>query len=49
MKYAYPNICFLIGEVYVGFETGFVFAEVNADRVNWIVEKEDDGYSVVGK
>uniref|UniRef100_H2YCU3 protein-glutamine gamma-glutamyltransferase n=1 Tax=Ciona savignyi TaxID=51511 RepID=H2YCU3_CIOSA len=30
-------------EVYLGFETGFVFAEVNSDRANWIVRQEEDG------
>lgn len=33
----------------MGFETGFVFAEVNADRVNWVVEKEDGNYAVSGE
>ena len=37
------------GEVYVGFETGFVFAEVNSDRITWIVKKDEEGdYSIVG-
>ena len=43
-------LTFLQGEVYIGFETGFVFAEVNSDRINWIVKKdEDQTYSIVGK
>nr|XP_039256982.1 protein-glutamine gamma-glutamyltransferase 4-like isoform X2 [Styela clava] len=29
------------GEVYLGYETPFVFAEVNSDRVTWVVEKDD--------
>nr|CAB3266928.1 protein-glutamine gamma-glutamyltransferase K [Phallusia mammillata] len=40
------------GEIYLGFETGFVFAEVNSDRVNWIVEQDEAGdYAItsVGK
>jgi len=38
------------GEVYLGFETGFVFAEVNADRVTWIVTQDrNDGNYVVSK
>ena len=28
------------GHVYIGYDTGFVFAEVNADRVEWIVKQE---------
>ena len=35
------------GEVYAGFDTGFVFSEVNADRVTWVVKKdEDDDYII---
>jgi len=30
------------GEVYLPYDTGFVFAEVNGDRVYWNVE-DDDG------
>ena len=30
------------GEVYAGFDTGFVFAEVNADYVRWIVKQDED-------
>ena len=30
------------GEVYLPYDTGFVFAEVNGDRVYWDVE-DDDG------
>ena len=30
------------GEIYVGYDTGFVFGEVNADRVTWVVEQDDD-------
>ena len=39
------------GEVYLGFETGFVFAEVNADSVTWIVKKDrnNDNYVIVSK
>ena len=35
------------GEVYAGFDTGFVFSEVNADRVTWVVEKDSGGDYVV--
>jgi hypothetical protein len=31
------------GEIYVGYDTGFVFAEVNADYVKWIVLRDDSG------
>ena len=35
------------GEVYAGFDTGFVFSEVNADRVTWVVKKdENDEYKI---
>ena len=27
------------GHIYIGYDTGFVFAEVNADRVEWIVKQ----------
>ena len=38
----------ITGEVYIGFETGFVFGEVNADRVTWLVEKDpEDGNYIV--
>jgi len=38
------------GEVYIGFETGFVFGEVNADRVTWLVEEDpEDGNYIVKK
>ena len=30
------------GEVYLPYDTPFVFAEVNADRVNWQVEDNDE-------
>ncbi|CAG5098814.1 Oidioi.mRNA.OKI2018_I69.XSR.g15999.t3.cds [Oikopleura dioica] len=30
------------GEIYVGYDTGFVFGEVNADRVTWVVEQDGD-------
>ena len=37
------------GEVYLGYETPFVFAEVNADRVQWIVKAGEDGsYEISG-
>ena len=28
------------GHIYIGYDTGFLFAEVNADRVEWIVKQE---------
>ena len=27
------------GEVYIGYDTGFIFSEVNADKVSWIVKR----------
>ena len=27
------------GHIYIGYDTGFVFGEVNADRVTWICQK----------
>lgn len=30
------------GEVYLGYETTFVFAEINSDRVTWIVNKNKE-------
>jgi len=36
------------GEVYLGFETGFVFAEVNSDRITWMVKQDrNDGNYIV--
>ncbi|XP_078483974.1 protein-glutamine gamma-glutamyltransferase K isoform X1 [Ciona intestinalis] len=35
------------GEVYLGFETAFVFAEVNSDRANWIVKQDEVGEYVI--
>ena len=35
------------GEVYLPFDTSFVFAEVNGDRVFWEV-KEDGSMDVIG-
>ena len=35
------------GEVYLPYDTGFVFAEVNGDRVYWDVN-DDDGAMQVG-
>ena len=29
------------GEVYAGFDTGFVFSEVNADCVTWVMKKDE--------
>lgn len=31
------------GEIYVGVDTGFVFAEVNADYVVWSIAEDEDG------
>ena len=31
------------GETYVGYDTAFVFAEVNADYVKWIALRDDSG------
>jgi hypothetical protein len=30
------------GEVYIPFDTGFVFAEVNGDRVYWDVDEDGE-------
>ena len=27
------------GEVFIGFDAGFIFSEVNADKITWIVKK----------
>ncbi|XP_046852517.1 protein-glutamine gamma-glutamyltransferase 4-like isoform X2 [Xenia sp. Carnegie-2017] len=37
------------GEIYAGFDTGFVFGEVNADRVTWLVKRDRYGYYVIQK
>jgi len=38
------------GEVFVQYETGFVFAEVNSDRIYWVVKKDQYGsYEVIRK
>ena len=34
------------GEIYAGYDTGFVFAEVNADYVKWILKKDEDGIPI---
>ena len=31
------------GEIYAGYDTGFVFAEVNADYVKWVLKKDEHG------
>ena len=31
------------GEIYVGYDTGFVFAEVNADYVKWVALRDGSG------
>ena len=30
------------GEIYAGFDTGFVFGEVNADYVMWVATMDKD-------
>ena len=35
------------GEIYAGFDTGFVFGEVNADRVTWLVKRDRYGDYVI--
>ena len=30
------------GEIYASFDAGFVFGEVNANYVKWIVKKDED-------
>ena len=35
-----PLVAIKKGHIYIGYDTGFVFAEVNADRVEWIVKQE---------
>ena len=34
------------GEIYAGYDTGFVFAEVNADYVKWIIKKDEHGNAI---
>ena len=29
------------GDVYLGYDTKFIFAEVNGDRLTWVVTDED--------
>ena len=36
------------GHIYIGYDTGFVFAEVNADRVEWIVKQEGNYKYITG-
>lgn len=31
------------GEIYLGYDTGFVFAEVNADYVKWVALRDATG------
>ena len=35
------------GEIFAGFDTGFVFAEVNADYVNWVAKLNENQEDVV--
>ena len=35
------------GEVYAGFDTGFIFSEVNADCVTWVVKEDEDGEQII--
>ena len=35
------------GEVYIGYDTGFVFAEVNADCVRWTVRRDESRNIVI--
>ena len=37
------------GEVYLPYDTGFIFAEVNGDRVYWQVDDADGSIIVKGK
>jgi len=34
------------GEIYIGYDSGFVFGEVNADRMTWVCKTDDDEKSV---
>ena len=36
------------GHIYIGYDTGFIFAAVNADRVEWIVEQEGNHTIIKG-
>ena len=35
-----PLTAIKAGHIYIGYDTGFVFGEVNADRVTWICKKQ---------
>lgn len=35
------------GEVYAGFDAGFVFSEVNADIVTWVVKKDKNDEYII--
>lgn len=35
------------GEVYLSYDTDFIFAEVNADKVNWVVDKLSGELNVI--
>ena len=34
------------GEIYAGYDTEFVFAEVNADIVNWMLKRDENGNEI---
>ena len=36
------------GHIYIGYDIGFVFGEVNADRIYWIVEQKGDQSIIKG-
>ena len=37
------------GNVYLGFDTKFIFAEVNADRMTWVIMSSGDMFSLSSK
>lgn len=37
-----PLVAIKKGEVYLGYETPFVFAEVNSDRVTWVLNNDNE-------
>lgn len=50
-----PVLAIRNGDLYLGYDTKFLFAEVNGDRVFWIVDSEGNmepvykDYDIVGK
>ena len=36
------------GEIYIGYDTNFVFGEVNADQITWVCTTEDNSILIKG-